>query len=127
MNPEPASGAFALGPFEDHVIEIVEYGVRRSSRIELFETAPLDVLDEWWDRALQSFDKVAEASGGPFRHREYDPAYFADTWREQLELVETEVGALEPESAHLEDIDELSDITLCGRVQKGTGSIPHNS
>ena len=39
-----------------HVIETVEYGVRRSSRSEPFETAPLDVLDEWWDRALQSFD-----------------------------------------------------------------------
>ena len=28
------------------VLETVEYGVRRSSRVELFETVPLDILDE---------------------------------------------------------------------------------
>ena len=61
---------------------------------------------------LRDFDKVANASGGPFRYREYDPAYFADIWREQLELVETEAGTFEPESPYLEDIDELSDVTL---------------
>jgi hypothetical protein len=61
---------------------------------------------------LRDFDKVAEASGGPFRHREYDPAHFADLWRDQLELVETEVGTPEPEPTHLEDLDELSDVTL---------------
>lgn len=61
---------------------------------------------------LRDFDKVAEASGGPFRHREYDPAYFTDIWREQLELVETEVGTPKPESTRLENLDEFSDITL---------------
>jgi hypothetical protein len=30
------------------VLETVEYGVRKSSRIEPFETVPLDVLDERW-------------------------------------------------------------------------------
>jgi hypothetical protein len=30
----------------DRVLKTVEYGVRRSSRVEPFETVPLDVLDE---------------------------------------------------------------------------------
>ena len=32
----------------DGVLETVEYGVRRSSRVEPFETASSDVLDERW-------------------------------------------------------------------------------
>jgi hypothetical protein len=32
----------------DGVLETVEYGVRRSSRVEPVETVPLDVLDERW-------------------------------------------------------------------------------
>jgi len=40
----------------DGVLETVEYGVRRSSRVEPFETASLDVLDERWGRTLACFD-----------------------------------------------------------------------
>ena len=40
----------------DCVLETVEYGVQRLSRIEPFETVPLDVLDERWGRTLPGFD-----------------------------------------------------------------------
>jgi len=40
----------------DGVLETVGYVVRKSSRIEPFETVPLDVLDERWGQELASFD-----------------------------------------------------------------------
>jgi hypothetical protein len=40
----------------DRVLKTVESGVQRSSRVEPLETVPLDILDEWWGRALPSFD-----------------------------------------------------------------------
>lgn len=60
---------------------------------------------------LRDFDKVAEASGGPFRERDYDPAYFADQWRDELDLVEQshKTTVAEPNQDPLE---ELSEVTL---------------
>lgn len=60
---------------------------------------------------LRDFEKVAEASGGPFRQREYTPAYFADLWRDELDLVETKdkTTASEPNQHPLE---RLNDVTL---------------
>jgi hypothetical protein len=36
---------------------------------------------------LRDFEEVAAVSGGPFRQRDYDPSYFADLWRDDLDLV----------------------------------------
>jgi len=40
----------------DGILKTLEYRVRRASRVELFETVPLDLLDEWWCRPLPRFD-----------------------------------------------------------------------
>ena len=40
----------------DRVLKTIEYGVRRSSRVDPVETVPLDVLNERWGGALPSFD-----------------------------------------------------------------------
>lgn len=60
---------------------------------------------------LRDFDQVADASGGPFRQREYDPAYFADEWRTDLDLVEPsdehEVAESTPDP-----LQQLEEVTL---------------
>jgi hypothetical protein len=61
---------------------------------------------------LRDFDPVAEASGGPFRHRNYDPAYFADQWHDELDLIEEDTQVSVPESTPIEVPTEINDITL---------------
>lgn len=64
-------------------------------------------------RLLRDFDPIARDSGGPFRRREYDPDYFADVWRDDLDLVRAE-GALfgaqagEPESDPLQELEPVT-------------------
>lgn len=63
---------------------------------------------------LRDFDPIAQDTGGPFRHREYDPEYFADIWRDELELIEPDdasAGAdrVAPEA---EPLDELDPVTV---------------
>lgn len=36
-------------------------------------------------RLLCDFDPIAQNSGGPYRGREFDPAFFADAWRDVLD------------------------------------------
>lgn len=43
-------------------------------------------------RLLCDFDPIAQDSGGAFRDREYDPAYFAEIWEDNLDLDYEEGG-----------------------------------
>lgn len=69
---------------------------------------------------LRDFDDVAKASGGPFRHREYDPAYFADKWREDLKLTQEETRTSVSAFTQRMESEDLRDVTLSTDEFEGT-------
>ncbi|MFC7233406.1 HNH endonuclease [Saliphagus sp. GCM10025308] len=78
----------------DHSISLVEDVLPR------FDARAHHEKQGFYD-LLRGFDVVATASGGPFRHREYDPAYFEEIWSDELDTTRRL-----PESNHEHDIDE---------------------
>jgi len=61
---------------------------------------------------LCDFDHVAKASGGPFRHRDYDPAHFANRWHDDLELVREGAGTFSSESTPRVTAAELEAVSV---------------
>ncbi len=56
----------------NRVLKTIEYGVQNLSRVEPFETVPLDILDAWWGRVLPIFDTAyleVVVTGDPQRLR----------------------------------------------------------
>lgn len=64
---------------------------------------------------LRDFDSVARATGGQFREREYTPDYFADRWREDLDLVDEDEAESAGEPADQRgEFDVVPDVSLSG-------------
>ncbi|WP_338738646.1 HNH endonuclease [Haloplanus salilacus] len=61
---------------------------------------------------LREFDRVAELSGGPFRHREYDPEYFADLWRDELDLVDRGTVPSHSGTRPEDELDQFDEVTV---------------
>lgn len=65
---------------------------------------------------LRDFQPVARASGGPFRQQEYDPEYFADLWRDDLDLTnfdtEQEVLNSQMDLSPSEEVSEARSLTV---------------
>lgn len=64
-----------LDPSEDLVNDIL---LRFDNRIHTTKMGFYQII--------RDFDPIAQETGGPFRHRDYHPEFFADIWQDELDL-----------------------------------------
>lgn len=61
---------------------------------------------------LRDFDPIARDSGGPFRHRKYDPEHFANIWRDSIELTPRSAVSEPDSKSKQERLDERETLTI---------------